>query len=228
MPNHIFWKNLRLTESYPPLIYCYGGVYKYLTFPSSLHERIQELQDVSCSWSTYLTCSSTGKKTPSKSPADFLKISTSSASCLDSHPDAQPHASDPRDLSDRIFPRISSSLYINYLAYYWKMIQILKFEIQVFQGSYNYYTHRFFGFPRHIIGSILAPDFLQKWWKSAPFLNLNLVFEASSSPPAQLLSYHGFSTFQRIHTFLSFLCSRILLFEASTVSLKKNWWFLVS
>lgn len=94
------------------------------------------------------------------------------------------------------------------------------FEIQVFQDAYNY-THWFFEFPRCILGSSLAAVFLQKWWRNAPFLNWKLVFEASSSPPAQLLSYDGFNVPKNSHRF-----TRILLFEASTVALKqKNCWF---
>lgn len=127
--------------------------------------------------------------------------------------------------------QISSSLYLylyidylNYLVYYWKVIQILKFEIQVFQDAYNY-THWFFGFPRHIIGSILAPDFLQKWWKNAPFLNLNLAFEASSSLPAQLLSYHGFNVPENSHLFILLMFQDSSVWSFHSCVTKKNSWF---
>ena len=61
-----------------------------------------------------------------------------------------------------------------------------KFEVQVFQDAYNY-THWFFGFPRHIIGSSLAASrcFPSKMVKKCPFPKLELgiwSFKQSTSP----------------------------------------------
>lgn len=159
----------------------------------------------SCSWSPDLPCSFTKKSTIQISRWFFCQISASSA--------------------------WFSALILTLMLY--RMPQIRekdgpnpKFEIQVFQDAYNY-THWFFGFPRHIIGSSLAAVFLQKWWKNVPFLNWKLVFEASSSPPAQLLSYHGFNVPENSHLFPfyvpGFFCLKLQQFRW-----KKHGGFLVA